>query len=52
MTSEQTSVKGCKEGFTKKNVKTQLISDDVISLDKKVIYKMIIEKFIRKNLIR
>ena len=37
--SEQTSVNGCEEGFTKKNVKTIFISRNVISLDKKVIYK-------------
>ena len=37
--SEQAPVKGCKEGFTKKNVKTIFISDDAISLNKKVIYE-------------
>ena len=37
--SEQAPVKDCKEGFTKKNVKTIFISDDAISLNKKVIYE-------------
>ena len=37
--SEQTSVKDCKESFTKKNVKMIITSDDSFSLNKKVIYK-------------
>ena len=39
MKSEQAPVKGCKEGFTKKNFKKIYISDDEISQSKKVMYE-------------
>ena len=48
----QTSAKGCKEGFTKKNVKAINISDNSFSLNKKVAYENDFEKFIQKNLIQ
>ena len=48
--SEQTSVKGCKEGFTKKKVKMIIISDDSFSLNKKVIYKNDYRKIHTENI--
>ena len=48
--SEQTSVKGYKEGFTKKNVKMIIISDDSFSLNKKVIYKNDYRKIHTENI--